>query len=193
MKPIFTSLVIFISTMAFAQQKDYEPNDANPYGSLNPDAPTAIGVYELLIGTCDCKFVSRKQDGTWKDDSVKMEWKFKYIMNGTAVQDEVWRENGQMAGSLRQYNADSSKWYVSYYTNTSIPASLPAWSGATNEAGDIVLYRDKQAPNGTDGFSRLTFHNISADGFDWKGEWISLDESTVYPFWMITCAKRRKK
>ena len=111
-------------------------------------------------------------------------------MNGTAVQDEVWRENDMMAGSIRQFNPDSTKWYVSYYTNSSIPTALPSWGGAKNQAGDIVLYRDQKAPNGMDGHSRLTFHHIAATGFHWKGEWVSVDESVVYPFWTISCTKR---
>jgi len=188
MKPIFTLILIPLCTITLAQQKQYEPNQEYPYGRLNPDAPEETADFNLLIGTCDCKSVSRNSDGTWQD-TVKMEWQFKYIMNGTAVQDEVWRENGMMAGSIRQYNADSAKWYVSYYSSTVVPASLPAWSGAKNQDGNIVLYRDQKAPNGANGFSRLTFFDISPDGFNWKGEWIAEDESVIYPFWKIFCIK----
>ena len=157
---------------------------------LNPTAPTGTGDFDLLIGTCDCKSVSRNPDGTWQD-SLRMEWQFKYIMNGTAVQDEVWRENNLMAGSIRQFNADSSKWYVSYYTSATVPSSLPAWGGAKDQEGNIVLYQDQKAPNGADGYSRLTFHNISENSFDWKGEWVSTsDESIIYPFRTISCSKR---
>jgi hypothetical protein len=160
-----------------------------PFGRLNPSAPEATADFQPMIGTCDCISVNRNPDGTWQD-SLKMEWQFKYIMNGTAVQDEVWRENGLMAGSLRFYNADSSKWHVSYYANNAIPATLPTWSGSKNDHGNIVLYMPQKAPNGMAGFSRLTFHNIRTDGFDWKGEWVSKDESIVYPFWTINCVKR---
>ena len=192
MKSIFTLALISIYTITLAQQKQYEPDKKHPYGMLNPAAPTGTGDFDLLIGTFDCTSVSRNPDGTWQD-SLRMEWQFKYIMNGTAVQDEVWRENDLMAGSIRQYNADSAKWYVSYYTSVNIPVSLPAWSGAKDQEGNIVLHKDQQAPNGTDGFSRLTFHDITPSGFYWKGEWISADETIVYPFWTISCSKRGKK
>lgn len=192
MKSIFTLVLISTCSITFAQNKQYEPNKNHPYGILNPTAPKGTGDFDPLIGTCDCKSVSRNPDGTWQD-SLRMEWQFKYIMNGTAVQDEVWRENDLMAGSIRQYNADSALWYVSYYTSSVIPASLPVWSGTKHQEGNIVLYKDQQAPNGADGFSRLTFHNITVNSFDWKGEWISADESIVYPFWTITCSKREKK
>jgi len=192
MKSIFTLLLLSICTITLAQQKQYEPTENHPYGMLNPAAPAGTADFDPLVGTCDCKSVSRNPDGTWQD-SLNMEWQFKYIMNGTAVQDEVWRENDLMAGSIRQYNADSALWYVSYYTSAVIPASLPAWSGAKDEEGNIVLYKDQLAPNGAEGFSILTFQNITSDGFNWKGEWISADESIVYPFWTISCAKREKK
>lgn len=189
MKPLYLLLLLALSLNANAQNKEYEPDDQYPYGRLNPTAPEATGDFGPMIGLCDCISVNRNPDGTWQD-SLKMEWRFKYIMNGTAVQDEVWRENGMMAGSLRQYNADSARWYVSYYSNASIPASLPAWSGAKNDDGNIVLYKDQTAPNGMEGFSRLTFQNITSGGFDWKGEWVSKDESIVYPFWTISCIRR---
>jgi len=191
MRPIFTIAFISLCSISLAQQKQFEPSINYPYGKLNPSAPEGTSDFDPLVGTCDCKSVSRNPDGSWQD-SLKMEWQFKYIMNGTAVQDEVWRENDMMAGSIRQFNVDSARWYVSYYTNASIPTSLPAWSGAKNTKGDIVLYKDQQAPNGTDGFSRLTFYDISRSGFKWKGEWISADESIIYPFWTIICLKRMK-
>ena len=183
------TILLSVSALVSAQNKQYEPSTENPYGMLNPAAPEGTGDFDQIIGTCDCKSVNRNPDGTWQD-TLKMEWQFKYIMNGTAVQDEVWRENNLMAGSIRQFNADSAKWYVSYYSSTSIPASLPCWNGAKNEEGEIVLNMAQKAPNGMDGSSRLTFHNISAEGFNWKGEWVSQDGSIVYPFWTISCRKR---
>jgi len=51
-----------------------------------------------------------------------------------------------------------------------------------------VLRQPQKAP-GTDfdGYSTVTFSNVSAEGFDWSGEWISEDGSLVYPFWRIQC------
>ncbi|MCG2589455.1 hypothetical protein [Rhodohalobacter sulfatireducens] len=37
--------------------------------------------------------------------------------------------------------------------------------------------------------NRLTFSNISKDGFDWAGDWVNKDESILYPFWRIYCTK----
>ena len=191
MKISLTIIFVALISLSAAQDRQYEPNKKHPYGQLNPNAPIPTGDFGKLIGSCKCKSVSRNPDGTWQD-TLNMDWNFKYIMNGMAVQDEVWRENNMTAGSIRQYNADSAKWFVSYYTNASIPNTLPSWSGAKNESGDIVLFRGQPAPNGMDGHSRLTFTNISEDGFDWKGEWVSVDGSVTHPFWLIYCTKKKE-
>ena len=80
-------------------------------------------------------------------------------MNGMAVQDETLKEDGKHSGSIRQYNADSVKWYVHYYSSSSATSTLSSWEGNKMENGNIVLYRDQPAPNGTPGFYRLTFSN----------------------------------
>ena len=42
-----------------------------------------------------------------------------------------------------------------------------------------------------EGNYRITFKNISNDGFNWIGEWVNLDESIVFPTWKIECIKRK--
>ncbi len=62
--------------------------------------------------------------------------------------------------------------------------------GDKTEKGDIVLYRDSTAPDGTEGFYRLTYYEINDEGFKWVGEWTDKSESIVYPTWKISCKKR---
>ncbi len=78
-------------------------------------------------------------------------------MNGMAVQDETWKVDGTHSGSIRQYNADSSRWYVHYYSASSAVNTLPAWEGNKNENGKIILYRKQRAPNGMDGYYLSTY------------------------------------
>ena len=49
----------------------------------------------------------------------------------------------------------------------------------------------QKAPNGMDGFSRLTFYDINDDGFKWIGEWVDEAGQITYPFWKIDCTKRK--
>ena len=172
---------------AQANFNEYEPSDEYPYGKLNPDAPAEVGDFAGMIGLCDCASVSRNQDGSWQDTTA-MEWSFKYVLNGTAVQDEVWRESN-FASSIRQYHADSAQWIVTYYSYPFVSYKVGVWRG--NKVGEeIVLKQPQKAPNGMDGFSRLTFYDISPAGFKWKGEWVKDDGTITYPFWTIDCVKR---
>lgn len=182
-------LIILAPLACFSQVPNaYEASGNHPYGRLNPEAPQEVADFAPLIGTCDCLSDQRNPDGTWRD-TENIVWKWKYIMNGTAVQDETYKPDGAHSGSIRQFIADSSKWYVHYYTNRGPTTVLPAWEGG--KRGDsIVLYREQKAPNGMDGFYRITFSDITETGFKWLGEWVDTTEKIQYPTWKIECKKR---
>ena len=103
-------------------------------------------------------------------------------MNGMAIQDETLKSDGKHSGSIRQFNADSSKWYVHYYSS-----NFP-----TNKIDDkIVLYKDQTAPNGMEGFYRLTFYDMNDNGYKWIGEWVDKAEKIIYPTWKIKCVRQK--
>ena len=181
--------ICFLSTTAMAQY-DYEPSKAYPFGRLNPEAPKEVADFDPLIGECSCLSVTRDQEGNW-GDSIPMTWRFKYILNGFGVQDETLKADGKHSGSIRQYIPTEKKWFVHYYSNNGPTQVLPAWSGEKVASGKIVLYRPQKAPIGTEGFYRITFDNISKEGFDWFGEWVDETEKIVYPTWKITCSKKK--
>ena len=182
-------LFLISSTVAFAQY-EYEANDEFPFGRAHPDAPEQIKDFQPLIGESKCKSVNRNQDGSW-NEAVNMLWRFKYIMNGNGVQDETLKEDGGHSGSIRQYIADSSRWYVHYYSSNFPSTKLPYWEGNKKD-GKIVLYRDQKAPNGMEGFYRLTFYDMSKSGYKWVGEWVDKTEKIIYPTWKIECEKITK-
>ena len=181
-------LVLFATAFNYAQNYNYEPSPEHPFGLPNPEAPQQILDFAPLIGECHCQSVSRKADQTWAEP-VDMIWRFKYIMNGVGVQDETLKSDGKHSGSIRQYIADSSQWYVHYYSSGAPSVTLPAWEGNKNEKGDIVLYNDQKAPNGMEGFYKITFSEINETGFKWLGEWVTKDESFSFPTWKIDCIK----
>jgi len=186
-KLILISLFI-LSSITINAQYSFEASEAFPFGKPNPEAPKQITDYNLLIGECSCKSQSRNPDGSWSDP-IDMIWRWKYIMNGKAVQDETIKEDGKNSGSIRQFIADSSKWYVHYYASALPTTSLRTWEGKKEENGNIVLFNEQKAPNGTDGFSRLTFYDMSKTGYKWIGEWIDKTGNTTYPFWKIECKR----
>lgn len=170
-------------------QYDFEPSAEHPFGLPNPNAPKELLDFAPLIGECDCKSTSRNQDGSWAE-TTDMIWRFKYIMNGHAIQDETLKDDGAYSGSIRQFIADSTRWYVHYYSNKGPTPILPAWEGNKQEDGNIILYREQKAPNGMEGFYKITFGEINEKGFKWTGEWVNPDETIVYPTWKIECTKR---
>lgn len=192
MKKILLLSLLFFSSMIVYSQSGFEnePSVQFPFGRLNPDAPPQVGDFESMIGICQCKSLNRKPDQTW-NDTLSMTWKFKYIMNGTAVQDEVWRDNELYAGSIRQFHQDSGVWIVSYFSYPAVPYTPGVWRG-NKDGNDIVLFQDQKAPNGMEGDSRLTFFDMNDNGFSWIGEWISKDGQFVYPFWKIFCERRKE-
>lgn len=174
-----------------AAQHEYEPSKTHPYGQPHPDAPAAVQDFQAMIGLCDCESFQRKPDGTWAEP-VDMTWEFKYILNGWGVQDQTLKADGAHSGSLRQYSADSSSWYVHYYSSNNPTPQLATWEGG-KKGDEIVLYRAQKSPNGMNGFYKIRFHDMSDNGYNWTGAWVSVDESVVYPTWKIECKKRKGK
>ncbi|MBO6608026.1 hypothetical protein [Psychroserpens sp.] len=184
MKSIITCLCFVLGFYSYGQY-DYTATKMNPYGQAHPNAPEELKNFEALIGACDCKSTLRNQDGSWAD-SEDIIWEWKYIMNGMAVQDETLKPDGSHSGSIRQFIADSSKWYVHYYSSKFPTATLPTWEGSKID-DKIILYRDQKAPNGMEGKYRITFYDMNDSGYKWIGEWVNATETIVYPTWKIIC------
>ena len=186
-----THIILLLPLSFLAQPNmDYEVSTANPFGLLNPEAPPETADFAQLIGRCDCKSTTRNVDQSWAAPQ-DMVWTFKYIMNGHGVQDESIKADGSHSGSIRQFVADSSKWYVHWYSNKSPNTSLPAWEGG-KQGDSLVFYKTQKAPNGMDGYYRLTFADITSNGFNWRGEWVDQTESIRFPTWKIICLKREE-
>ena len=188
MKSILLLPIILLLSFSVEAQYNFSVSEQNPFGKLNPKAVTAVSDYEMLIGESKCISVSRAPDQTWNPE-VNMLWRFKYIMNGMAVQDETLKEDGIHSGSIRQFNADSSAWFVHYYTSRSVPSRFPVWKGGTNEDGDIILYNKQASPNGADGFYKIRFYDITESSFEWIGTWVNPNETIQFPTWKISCQK----
>ncbi len=189
MRIIYSLLLLLFPILVFSQDK-FESSSEQPFGAPNPDAPNEINDFKPMIGLCDCNSETRKPDGSWAA-AIPMTWKFKYIMNGMAIQDETLKSDGVHSGSIRQYNPDSAKWFVHYYTTAAVAPVLPVWTG-TKKGDRIILYKEQKAPNGMEGYYRLSFYDMTDKGYKWIGEWVNKDESIIYPTWKIDCKKKNK-
>ena len=186
-KPIHLLLLVLFTTTATYAQYKYDASDKHPYGQPNPEAPEQIKDYEAMIGSCNCKSTTRKQDGSW-NEAEDMIWRWKYILNGTAVQDETLKSDGSHSGSIRQYVKDSSRWYVHWFSTKTPSTKFPVWEGNKKD-GKISLYKEQKAPNGMEGYFRLTFYDMTKTGYKWIGEWVDKTEKIVYPTWKIECTR----
>ncbi len=188
-KIILVLASLFLITYAHTQNEmtKYEPTIEFPFGRYNPEAPKQLKDFEPLIGECKCKSITRKKDQTWAE-AVDMTWRWKYIMNGKGIQDETLKADGRNSGSIRQFDKDSMRWNVHYYSSVGTPVTLPTWHGNKKD-GKIILYRPQKAPNGMNGFYRLTFYDISKKGYKWVGEWVDEKESITFPTWKIECVR----
>jgi hypothetical protein len=189
---IIISLLCLSEGLSGQTYAQYEVSPANPYGLPNPKAPAQVTDFAPMIGKCQCTSETRNPDGSWAEP-VDMTWTFKYIMNGMAVQDETLKADGAHSGSIRQYHADSARWYVHWYGSASPTATLSAWEGNISAEKDkIVLYRDQAAPNGMEGYFRLTFYDFTEKSYKWIGEWTDKAEKIIFPTWKISCTRKEQ-
>lgn len=190
MKYVLILLFTLITSAVPAQEYLHEPAPDHPYGKSNVHLPEENKDWNDLIGTCDCKSVSRNPDGSWQD-TIIMTWIWKYIMDGKAVQDISFKSDGAHSTSIRQFIPDSSSWYVTFFSSAAPSSSPGTWKGG-KKGNDIILFKSQQAPNGMEGFYRISFTNISKSGFDWLGEWVDKAQTIQYPTWKIFCKKRKE-
>jgi len=190
MKPIFLwPLLILLSTCQSVQGHApgliYEPDQQFPFGRRNPAAPAELAQLDFMIGRNQCDEEKlNAASGEW--ESGARSWDAYYFMNGYAIRDSG-RSGASTNGNIRLFDVLEKQWKVSFFSMPSYGTGV--WAGGL-EGENMVLMQPQKAPSTDfDGFSRLTFSNISSQGFDWTGEWVSADDSVVFTFWRIQCSK----
>jgi len=185
-------LLICSALLASCQSADprpgapsYEPSVDYPFGRINPDAPAELQQFSFMVGRNDCS-EERLNNASGEWDPGSRTWDAHYYLNGNAIRD-VGRSGAATNGNIRVYDAATGQWHVTYFSTPVYGSGV--WSGGVVE-DRIELEQAQKAP-GTDidGINRLTFFDINDEGFQWKGEWVSLDGSVVFPYWRISCRK----
>jgi hypothetical protein len=148
--------------------------DAFDPGRRNPAAPPETEQFGRLAGIWDVEMAIRRDDGSWPeaDGLLHAEWRFRYILDGWAVQDEwiapaphVPVEAGprQLGTNIRIYDPEAGHWEIAWISNTQQTLSTLE---AVVEEGDIVM-------TGTHASGlpqRVTFYDVTDDSFEWTLE-----------------------
>lgn len=184
MKPLLCCLLLWIPTAV--ADTSYEPDARHPFGRPNPSAPPELQEFSFIIGQNDCT-EQRRKPGSDEWSHTERTWDGHYTMNGFAIFD-TGHSSSSANGNMRIYDPVEGVWNVTFFSSPAYSSGV--WRGT--RVGNSIVLKQAQKARGTDmdGWSRLTFSDITTTGFKWVGEWVSLDEKVVYPFWRISCARR---
>ncbi len=195
MKKVNSLLVLLSSVLCleiypsncFAQENreikvyEYEASSEFPFGRLNPNTPSEAAQFDFMIGKCECIDEIKQEDGSWQKSDKSWLWQTQYVMNGYGVMD--W---GRAFRSIRVFDKKQDKWVVTFIS--AHPEYFSGiWKGG-KAGNEIVLLRNER-DKGIKYVKRLTFYNISKEGFDWKAESVYKDGS-VKVNGMISCQKK---
>lgn len=160
-----------------------------PFGKLHPDAPPETEQWGQLAGTWDCTQFALV-NGQWFS-GWKATWAWRYILDGFAVQD-VWHQAREqlpppiaqlprdfVGTNIRIYDREQQKWQITWFNNGQMAGGTSSpvrYFEAEFIDDSIVMTPVDQPPDSPK--SRIVFHNISDDSFDWKSETLDEDGKT---------------
>ncbi len=165
----------------------YEPNPAYPFGRPNPDAPPELAQFDFMIGEFDCIDEIRSPDGKW-NRTVAI-WNASYFLNGHGIQDQYWCDTFATS-NIRIFDPERGKWFVNFVMMPSQRVGAGQHIGSQVETEDgptMVMWAG--APDRKNG-SRLTFYDITDNGFEWVAESIRNGQAT--PTWKSSCRRRKR-
>lgn len=154
-----------------------KPVDNRPGTQLNPDAPRETELLGQLIGTWSIDQSIINSDGMWGNRKRKAKWRFYYILDGQAIQDD-WitidsLNNEVVTGTnIRIYNPEEKQWHMAWIDKTN--RRLATFT-AVNDSGKVIM----DGTNAKGRHIKNTFFNITENEFDWKQEW-TFDEGKTW-------------
>jgi len=54
---------------------------------------------------------------------------------------------------------------------------------------ETYSFLNRPRPLHADGLFKITFYDMTDEGYKWIGEWPNPDESIVYPTWALDCKR----
>jgi hypothetical protein len=168
---ILFGYTILLSTLLVSckPERKQSESDLNLETQLNPKAPVETNILGQLIGTWEAEQSFKNRDGSWNDEKKYAIWKWYYILDGHAIQDN-WisvdsLNNENIIGTnIRIYNSEENQWYMAWIDKSN--RRLATFT-AINDSGTVIM----DGTNAKRQHIRNTFFNISENEFDWKQEW----------------------
>lgn len=156
---------------------------------LNPESPPETEVLGRFIGMWDVEQWFMTTEGAWSDTKRYAKWKWYYILDGHAIQDD-WiiidsLKNEHTAGTnIRIYNPDEKQWYMAWIDKTY--RRLAPFT-AVNDSGKVIM----DGTNARGRHIKNIFFNITDNEFDWRQEW-TFDEGKTWTVVTKIHAKRSR-
>lgn len=148
-------------------------------GRQHPDAPPETATFGRLAGVWDVEMKVRQDDGSWPETGLPAEWRFRYVLDGWAIQDDWFAppphlpaEEGprQLGTNLRIYDPEAGHWDVAWISNTQRRLST---FEARAQGEDGIVMTGLHASGKP---SRTTFSDVTDDSFEWSLEIQGLGE-----------------
>lgn len=163
------------------------------YGKPNPNAPPELSQFAFLIGRWRCDARIKGEDGAWQP--FQATWVGRYILDGYVIADEfrMTAPDGKLVmlgQNYRSYNSEKKAWVLKWQealTATWLDLG-PAELGGVQVTDNSITYQAWFLP---DVLHRMSYLNISADHFTWRGE-ASTDGGKTWAEIMVIEAYRSK-
>ncbi len=146
--------------------------------------------FKELIGTWECKAISRSNDGSWKKDTVTATWIWTSILNDEAIQDVFYAgvspgniKSSTFSGiNIRIYNPKEEKWNMAWFdTNNRKIATFTAVGKK-----DTILM---EGINASGRPVKNIFSDITSSNFTWTQFWTFDNGKTWIDVSKIWCLK----
>jgi hypothetical protein len=138
------------------------------YGEMNPDSPNELKVFSFLIGKWQGTARVKLDGGKFAE--VPISWIGRYILDGTAIEDEFHSTapgGGPYLGiSLRQYDTKRKTWIIEYLnvSNSFLRRQVNGGSGSVTVEGPTVTI----ISGAPDSMSREHYHVVDHDNFVYR-------------------------
>ena len=170
-------LILIAVSVSCNTEQNVKEIDKKPASALNPDAPTETEVLGKLIGTWDVEQWFMTTDGTRSDTRRYAKWKWYYILDGQAIQDD-WiiidslKKEHTTGTNIRIYNPGEKQWYMAWIDKNY--RRLAPFT-AVNDSGKVIM----EGTNAGGRHIKNIFYNITDNEFDWRQEW-TFDEGKTW-------------